>query len=242
MAGVDKIFYIFMQDDYQASDDDNNTNTDLSPRQSLSRGQKIAAVGLAVFAVLAIGLWIAQFKKSISGQFAYKDSGESAETGALTEDENSAEVLRNKDTDNDGLSDWDELNVYRTSPYLEDSDSDGFSDKKEIDSNNDPNCPTGRDCYNVGVVEGDKAVTSEGEAGKSNDVSNELLKQLGGLNVGNSDVSGAPGEEELKNILGGQGDAASLRKMLLDAGTDANILKQISDADLIKAYQETLNK
>ena len=217
----------------------NNQNQQRSP---LGRGQKIAAAALAIFAVLAIGMWMAQFKKSLSEPFAYKDSGESAETGAPTEDENSAEVLRGKDTDKDGLNDWDELSVYRTSPYLEDSDSDGFSDKKEIDSDHDPNCPTGRKCYEVGMVEGDKAVTSEGEAIKSNDVSNELLKQLGGLNVGGGDVSVAPGEEELKNILGGQGDAASLRKTLLDAGMDANILKQISDADLLKAYQETLNK
>lgn len=219
----------------------NNYENGMPSNPPLGRGQKIAAAGLAVFAILAIGLWMAQFKKSISGQFVYKETG-GEEINALTEDENSAEALRGKDTDSDGLSDWDELNVYRTSPYLEDSDSDGFTDKKELDSGNDPNCPNGRNCAGTGLVEGDKEVTSEGEAGKSSDVSNELSKQLGGLNVGVSDVSGAPGEEELKNVLGGQSDAAVLRKMLLDAGMDANILKQISDEDLLKAYEETLEK
>jgi hypothetical protein len=51
-----------------------------------------------------------------------------------------------KDTDGDGISDWDELNVYHTSPYLDDSDSDGVSDGAEIAQGTDPNCPKGREC------------------------------------------------------------------------------------------------
>jgi hypothetical protein len=35
------------------------------------------------------------------------------------------EALKTKDTDGDGLSDWDEIHVYKTSPYLEDTDGDG---------------------------------------------------------------------------------------------------------------------
>ena len=38
----------------------------------------------------------------------------------------------NKDTDADGLTDADEQNIYRTSAYLADSDSDGVSDNQEI--------------------------------------------------------------------------------------------------------------
>lgn len=56
--------------------------------------------------------------------------------------------LRTKDTDNDGLSDYDEL-VYRTSPYLEDSDSDSYFDKLEIETGNDPLCPAGQKCLLV---------------------------------------------------------------------------------------------
>ncbi len=56
------------------------------------------------------------------------------------------EEQKTKDTDGDGLSNWDELNVYHTSPYLSDSDSDGIPDSVEIAQGTDPNCPKNRDC------------------------------------------------------------------------------------------------
>lgn len=56
------------------------------------------------------------------------------------------EILKNKDTDTDGISDYDELYNTRTSPYLKDSDGDGFLDGTEVQSGNDPNCPQGAVC------------------------------------------------------------------------------------------------
>lgn len=214
-------------------------------RSPLGRGQKIAAAGLAVFAILAIGLWVAQFKKSISGQFVYKETG-GEEINALTEDENSAEALRGKDTDSDGLSDWDELNVYRTSPYLEDSDSDGFTDKKELDSGNDPNCPNGRNCAGTGLVEGDKEVTQAEDANSNplageNSTSDNLLNILGGSLQGQTGAATGSASTGMEGVLSGAADAAGLRKMLLDAGMDKNLLDKLSDDDLMKAYQEMLS-
>lgn len=58
-------------------------------------------------------------------------------------------ALQAKDADKDGLSDYEELYSYNTSPYIADSDSDGQTDKQEVDSNTDPNCPSGQTC---GVV------------------------------------------------------------------------------------------
>lgn len=54
--------------------------------------------------------------------------------------------LKQKDTDQDGLSDYDELYAYHTSPYLKDSDSDGANDADELEKSNDPNCPEGKSC------------------------------------------------------------------------------------------------
>ncbi len=55
-------------------------------------------------------------------------------------------TLRSTDSDGDGLWDYDELYQYNTSPYLADSDSDGYDDKTEIESGNDPNCLAGQVC------------------------------------------------------------------------------------------------
>lgn len=53
---------------------------------------------------------------------------------------------KNTDTDGDGISDYDESNIFKTSAFLFDSDGDGTSDYDEIKNGTDPNCPTGKDC------------------------------------------------------------------------------------------------
>ena len=54
--------------------------------------------------------------------------------------------MKTKDTDHDGISDYDELYVQQTSPYLADTDSDGLSDAVEVTQGTDPNCPQGKVC------------------------------------------------------------------------------------------------
>ncbi len=215
----------------------------------IGRWQKIAAAALAIFAVLAIGMWMVQFKKSIQSPLARKSGGNAkveTQNIASLQDENNDEALKNKDTDVDGLSDYDELNIYKTSPYLEDSDSDGFSDKQEIDNGKDPNCPAGRDCYRSGVVEGDKAVTSEGEKNKQqvNDSLTNLLNQTGTAlpSAGGQQETGAGGSAAAESLLGGSLDAPTLRQMLLNAGMQKEALDKISDAELMKSYSEVSNK
>jgi len=59
------------------------------------------------------------------------------------------------------------------------------------------------------------------------------------INLSNLDSTD---EEKLQNLLSGQGDAASVRSLMLEGGADAEMLKQISDEELLKIYQESLNK
>ena len=49
-----------------------------------------------------------------------------------------------KDTDGDGLSDYDEIFTHNTDPTKADTDGDGFNDKDEIDANKDPNDPNSK--------------------------------------------------------------------------------------------------
>lgn len=114
------------------------------PQSRLSGQQKL---GLSVFVVIGLAtlvLGLIQIRKNISRPFV-----RGAEIKFRTPDEIEAEneaKLKAQDTDGDSMNDYDELYVFRTSPYLEDSDSDGINDGTEIASNTDPNCPKGREC------------------------------------------------------------------------------------------------
>lgn len=82
----------------------------------------------------------------------------------------------------------------------------------------------------------------------------DRLKNSAALAVSSSTFSGATtstinlqnlnstDEEKLQNLLSGQGDAASLRSLMLEGGADPEMLKQISDKELLKIYQESLSQ
>ncbi len=65
------------------------------------------------------------------------------------------DALKTKDTDGDGLKDYDEVYSYNTSPYLQDTDGDGLPDGTEIKNGTDPNCKTGDTCRSIRLVNPD---------------------------------------------------------------------------------------
>jgi len=239
-----------MQDDYEKLEQEvAEYELDKVRQQSanLGRSQKIAVAVLAVFAILVFGMWMTQFKKSISEPFTYKGDSGKKQTGVCQgpecQQEDSEESLRNKDTDGDGLSDWDELYFYKTSPYLEDSDSDGFNDKEEVEADKDPNCPAGRDCYSAGIVEGDEGVVSDKSDSQDNSSLNSLLDQFDVSESGGAEINqGESGMVGLEALLGGQMDAASLRQLLLEHGMDKEILDKISDEELMESFREMVGE
>lgn len=229
------------QEDYQLDLEDYNQNNNQKP--PLGRNQKIAAAVLGVFAIMAFGMWLVQLKQSINEPFAYHPSENQS---SATEQEQSAEDLKNKDTDKDGLSDYDELNVYKTSPYLDDSDSDGYPDKQEIDNNQDPNCPVGRDCTGAGIVDGDTSVVNNTAASgdQQQDLTNNLLQQFNAASSTNS--SSALPQQPVASVNmqaltgGGNMDAATLRQLLLEHGMQKEMLDQISDQELLSSFNSMM--
>lgn len=217
----------------------------IDKENKLKTGQKLAAGVLAVFGVFIIIIWAFSFKNAIYGPFQY-DEITKAEICPGGNCEESAETdLFNKDTDKDGISDWDELNIYRTSPYMEDSDSDGYNDKEEIEAGFDPNCPQGINCsaFNSFLTE-DREESLENNFLEQPDFEllNSLLIQEG--IEGGLEMNGVQFEEEeqLQNVLAGASNADQLRKLLLEAGMDKEVLDQISDEILAESYQEVLDK
>jgi len=201
--------------------DSSDTDLNTSVFKNIPRKQKIAILILAIGAIAIIVFWAWQFNNRLTSPFA--SSGNKKTTVSPNDSSNinfsnSAQL----DTDKDGLSDYDEINNYKTSPYLEDTDSDGILDSEEVKNNTDPNCPTGKVC----------------NGSENTSVTASSSVDVPVLSIPTDLASGS--QQILQNALDGKADAATLRGLLLASGADKAMLDQISDADLMKSYQESL--
>lgn len=196
---------------------------ELTPRNTAPGWrQKVAAVFLALFGISALVLWGLQFRRSLYGDSYRPPSGQTAGVGTEAPD------LRNQDTDGDGLSDFEELNLYNTSPYIQDTDSDGASDFDEVKAETDPNCPRGQQC-------GLGAAPLSPEEGEGTAVgSSPLPAPASGAAI--EDFS----EDDVSAVLSGSSDAATIRALLKEAGMSDDVLDKFSDEQLISIYQQTL--
>jgi len=179
-----------------------------SQYRKLSKGEKwsLFILSAATLSIVILAAW--QMKGTIFSPFERTPTGELREQLDPTKN---IDELRNQDTDQDGLSDFDELYVHATSPYLPDSDSDGMTDSAEIDAGKDPNCPEGQDCY----------FTQTGTATEDSLEEVDLTEQ-----------------EKAELIL--QLPAEQLRELLLEAGVPGETLEQLSDEDLQAMIAEIL--
>jgi hypothetical protein len=149
---------------------------------------------------------------------------------SLSEQE-AAEVERLKTTDSDldGLMDYDELYVYKTSPYLSDSDSDGFDDKTEIFSDHNPNCPEGRDC------DGSSLASVEEEPETVEPGADALSRLLG---ISGSGLSFDSVGDISSYFL--QMDNEQIRSLLISQGVPKESVDQMSDNEIQELLQAAL--
>jgi cytoskeletal protein RodZ len=192
---------------------------DLNEMQTgLSKEQKIGLILLLIFAIFAIGLGVLQIRNTMYSKFALNNTIPEN----IKDKVNTVDALRFRDTDNDGINDFDEMYVYSTSAYLDDTDSDGIKDKQEIDRGLNPLCAEGSDC----------SVTPEALAASisvTTTASNAILNQTGSVGEAPADLAAAIS------------DPAQVRKMLLDSGVSKAMLDKVSDADLMNMIAEIMN-
>ncbi|MBI4122341.1 MAG: hypothetical protein HY461_03340 [Parcubacteria group bacterium] len=127
------------QDNNQGwSDDDKNDEQVPYPR-SVVVSVCLLLVGIGVLSVWQMGSRLRLDIPTFGSGAGLKEISQS-----ILEQQD--EQLRLQDSDQDGLSDYDELRVYATSPFIADSDSDGINDAAEVKAGTNPNCPPGGDC------------------------------------------------------------------------------------------------
>jgi hypothetical protein len=167
-------------------------------------------VNLLVFAVVAVLLGILEIRNNMYAPFALSNSIPSTAKEQIV-----ANVAYEKqlDTDRDGLNNFDELNVYGTSPYLYDTYGYNMSDKDVIRQGL-PLCPNaGRNCAGGGEV----STTSSVAATIVNPAEAEYLS------------NNTP--PDINAILK---DPTQIRQLLTQTGQiEPEILKKISDKDLM---------
>lgn len=178
----------------------------------------VAACGIG--AVIFGGL---SFFSNVKKPFLISYTGPRYVTSTEKESEQTA-LQRITDTDEDGISDYDELNIFATSPYIADTDSDGRADGTEILEGGDPNCALGKTCVSSELIQsGASAEFFESQAPESPEVVQvptleETLGALQSLSV-----------EEVRQMLG-------------ESGVDADQLAQLSDEQVMTLYQDAINQ
>lgn len=192
---------------------------ELTTSTGLSKEQKIGFILLLAFAFLAIGLGVLQIRNTMYGRFALNDK-----TPITIKDQvNTVDALRFRDTDKDGLNDFEELYVYSTSPYLADFDSDGILDGDEVKKSTNPLCAEGKDCS----VNPEEAFI----------IANSSTIGIDSVGVNSSTVAA----EVISDFQATISDPAKVRKLLLESGVSADVINNISDSELMGMINEMMN-
>src|SRR5688572_3943788 len=186
---------------------DDPTITDELPQRHRAGAWVVLLMG-----IVGLGIGVMQWRGSFKTVFA--TTAERFKTPEQVEAER-VEAMKSKDTDTDGLNDYEESYVYQTSPYLEDSDSDGADDRTELAAGDDPNCPKDKEC-------------------------GSYYAEFQGSATGTASVSGLEEQEKVifEQLMNPTPD--QIRQMLLQSGLDPSEIQGIDDATLIELYQQSL--
>jgi len=212
--------------------------------RSLAREQKISAGILAVCAIVALGLSVQRIHAQVNNPFSIsKDQLDQATRAVANIDVNGRQLEESKrrDTDGDGLSDYDEEHILGTSPYLADTDGDGIPDNVELALGESPLCARGESCtgYRIDTSQ----VTERSrlfQDAEVEDTSDTFIAEFQrGVNDQKATVREQTGSTstDLDPVL--VRDPDDIRALLLESGEiDPELLEQLTDEDLLQLYDE----
>ena len=192
---------------------------------------KVFKFGFIVFAVFAVVFGFIKISQTIQLSLPIAiDDSENNQTEELEDVK-----LRITDTDEDGLYDWDELNIFQTSPYLADTDSDGISDSEEIELGEDPNCEKGKTCGS-GILEIMENIRAqEVDTDDSGTGLDSTLDTMKGFSQESQFALDALEQGTIPT-------ADQIRSLLVDSGVAQEQLEGVSDEDIIQLFMDTASE
>ncbi len=160
---------------------------------------------------------------------------------AINPEQIELEASKRRDTDGDGISDFDEEKLIGTSPYLRDTDGDGMPDNAELALGKNPTCAEGTTCAGLALDLSMIATSSPflSPAATMQDGGGFFAAFQQGMNDKKRMVREQTGSTStaLEDSL--IRDAAVIRKALLDSGkVDKATLDKVTDAQLLQVYDQ----
>jgi len=213
---------------------------------SLAKEQKISAGILAVCGLIAMGLSLQRLGATISDPFTVSRETFQSAKAALDKIDPSKRLedeAKRRDTDGDGLSDYDEEHLYGTSPYLADTDGDGSPDNVELATGQNPNCAKGQVCAS-GTIDVSQLASSTSflvptGSGSTGDSFYAAFQR--GVNTSKASIASQSGSTSTDLAQGLVRDAAEIRRVLLESGkVDATVLNKVIDAQLLQLYDDAV--
>lgn len=211
----------------------------------LATEQKIAVVIFSVCGLVTLGFATQRINASIVNPFfvsktKFDDARrvvDSADSSGRLEQE-----ARRRDTDGDGISDYDEEKMLGTSPYLRDTDGDGSADNVELALGQNPNCVSGKPCSGPAVDVSSLESGTSFLGGKIEESGNELYAafqrgvndQKIALQANGSATSSALQTDLIR-------DPDEIRKLIRESGKiEPAVLDNITDEQLLQVYDQAL--
>ncbi len=213
---------------------------------ALRREQKVSIIIFCICGLLALGLSIQHLGSSITDPFTISKQKIEVAKQELDVIDPSARLeaeARRRDTDGDGISDWDEEHVYRTSPYLRDTDGDSAPDNVELALGTNPNCVAGKPCTAAPIDVSALASSTPSLFDPSlfNGGSDQLIATFQqGINQGKQNLNQQGGTStEIEPTL--IRDPKAIRAVLLSTGKiDQAVIQKLTDTELLNLYDTVM--
>lgn len=211
--------------------------------RSLAREQKISVGVLAICGIAALGLSAQRVGAVIGDPFTVsKQKIESAKKtmDTINPAKREEEEAKRRDTDGDGISDYEEEKLFGTSPYLRDTDGDGSPDNAELAYGQNPNCAAGRPCASQ-KIDVSLLASSTGMFASIPTMSGDAMFAAfqRGLNDSRRAVVAQTGSTSTELQQGLIRDPVEIRRALLEnGGIETGKLEKITDEQLLQLYDQ----